>query len=494
MSGHNNQRKKTMKKSLRKHIVSNVNGKTMSKNNSKLKRNATDGGIAVVGLDESTVNGFPNNVNSNKNNSNNSSLPVADLQKIEAVKNEMADELQNDIVIQDSFTQYDDMNTIFRGKRGLIPEDFHIIDEAIAYYIENEQPGSLHNAPAAVKLLKKLYEKGVKSFKEYQALFGNVSNECTMSYFLTGYYKDKGFNLITRLSYTFNKVLPLKSFDEWYDNYRLTAYLDAFNQIMYQNYDNDKVFTIPLSAPKINTNQKLSNPVRVLCFAVGALRAFMLVNRLLECDLTPELKAIYESLSDINTSRVEYLFEHMNSTNKEDQNDALRICDACAKVFPFFSGGAHGCDIFDIPKRSLNVSEIKECMKRYPDHYYGYILNTMTYASGRGQHWVAVMFLNSDVKLICSQGSDFSCFHDGGKFVSSINDLRKEYNTTTIQTDNCNCGLFSTLDILFMLMYHGDIQRTVQHIGVEAKNIVSGASINNFREKLGGVKNIGFTQ
>ena len=118
-----------MKKSLRKHIVSNVNGKTMSKNNSKLKRNATDGGIAVVGLDESVVNDFPNNVNSNRN------LPATDLQKIEAVKNEMADELQNDIVIQDSFTQYDDMNTIFRGKRGLIPEDFHIIDEAIAYYM-----------------------------------------------------------------------------------------------------------------------------------------------------------------------------------------------------------------------------------------------------------------------------------------------------------------------------------------------------------------------
>ena len=165
-----------------------------------------------------------------------------------------------------------------------------------------------------------------------------------------------------------------------------------------------------------------------------------------------------------------------------------QICDECYLHYPFFFGGAHGCDVFDIPKMSLNIEEIKQFLKRYPSAYVGYILNTKTYASKQGEHWVALVFHNGSAKLVCSQQSDFSVFKDDGKLNRALqeNGFGQEYNSTVMQLDECNCGLYSALSLYEMLCNGADISKSVNAIGLNAANLKNGFDIYQFRAKLAG--------
>ena len=46
----------------------------------------------------------------------------------------------------------------------------------------------------------------------------------------------------------------------------------------------------------------------------------------------------------------------------------------------------------------------------FPSWHIQYVLNTATYASRSGIHWVALEFTDKFAKLICSQASNFGCF------------------------------------------------------------------------------------
>ena len=153
------------------------------------------------------------------------------------------------------------------------------------------------------------------------------------------------------------------------------------------------------------------------------------------------------------------------STNKTPKE----ICDLCYKRYPFFYGGSHGCDVFDIPTLSLSLEEIKQFLDRYPSARVGYILNTATYASGNGEHWVALELTKGKARLVCSQQSDFNTFKDGGRLRNELHRLGfgEEWNTREIQKDEHSCGMFSAMSLMKLLQYRGDINKAVDSIGVD---------------------------
>ena len=144
------------------------------------------------------------------------------------------------------------------------------------------------------------------------------------------------------------------------------------------------------------------------------------------------------------------------------------ICDLCYKRYPFFYGGSHGCDVFDMPTLSLSLEEIKQFLDRYPSARVGYILNTATYASGNGEHWVALELTKGKARLVCSQQSDFNTFKDGGRLRNELHRLGfgEEWNTREIQKDEHACGMFSAMSLMKLLQYRGDINKAVDSIGV----------------------------
>lgn len=396
-----------------------------------------------------------------------------------------------DIRVEDTFAKLN-MNSFLRGKHSLTKADYKTLDKAMQYYIERGKSGSITGGSALLSILKSLYDHGIQTLQDLRRVLKVSTDEAAFSILLKAFYADGGFNLIVRAGYTYMRILPMHGATEWLDNYRLTSLLDVLNIVMYAPYDHDEVFTIAQSPPPINQDAKLSDPIRVVVHMVGALRAFMMVNRLLDIRDDNLAEQTYASITDVSMNDVVAMFEqHSHSSELNDK--ALRLCDACAMVFPIYSGGAHGCDIFDLRNRSLSIPEIKMFCARYPNRQVSYIPNTQTYASRHGEHWVALVFRCTtegvyQVRLICSQGSDFSCFKDGGKIVQAISGMDAQYNRKVIQHDGCNCGLFSTLAVLALAAYDNDIDRAIAFIGDRANNIVNGKDINTFREKLTGVK------
>ena len=154
-------------------------------------------------------------------------------------------------------------------------------------------------------------------------------------------------------------------------------------------------------------------------------------------------------------------------------NDYERMCDACYEKYYCCYGGSHGCDVFDIKSMSLSIEEITHALDRYPSWHIMYVLNTATYASHQGIHWVMLELEKSYAKLICSQGSDFHCFRDNSKLYNSLINLnyRCLHNSTTIQHDGHSCGVFSSTCMLVMTLNNFDIKLTVQNIGKNGENL-----------------------
>jgi hypothetical protein len=110
---------------------------------------------------------------------------------------------------------------------------------------------------------------------------------------------------------------------------------------------------------------------------------------------------------------------------------------------------------------------------------------------------VALIFTKNNATLICSQGSDFSCFHDNGKLRADIEryGYGMNYNPKTIQKDGYNCGLFSIMAIImFLNEYNSDksiddiITSVIKKIGVNGSKINHAKTIQDLREGLIGTK------
>ena len=119
----------------------------------------------------------------------------------------------------------------------------------------------------------------------------------------------------------------------------------------------------------------------------------------------------------------------------------------------------------------------------------GLVLNLDKYSSG-GSHWVCFQLTHYQAKLLCSAGSSFTSFHDGGELANQLQNLRWStiFSPQIIQHDNSQCGVFSVLSNIALLLYP-DIKEAVNFIGQNAESIQAGADITDIRAKMFGVKN-----
>lgn len=326
--------------------------------------------------------------------------------------------------------------------------------------------GNSNTQREIIEYIRKIMNCKDITFETLKQKFHATSNECLFAYFVRAYLSSPK-DMVLGWMYTVGRVLPMKRRDEWFDNFRLNAYGTCFNLIMWNEYNSEDSYSVDYDPKPINTAQQI-NYSRFNDLLVGSFRTFLMEQHLLP-------------------------FEYKENKVSESYN-GLNLSDLSYKYFPFYFGGAHGCDVFDIPSKSLTVSEIKNVLLRYPSALIGYILNTSTYRSGKGEHWVAVVFSNHNklkCDLICSQQSTFDVFRDGGKLKSSLISLgfTLEHNPDETQRNNFSCGDLSALSLLKMIEYR-DIKQTVANIGINAENfgneIGRKTNIYKIREKIVG--------
>lgn len=310
------------------------------------------------------------------------------------------------------------------------------------------------------------FAKLVKEAKTYDQLKswiqGCYSDECLLMYAVLNFHVKPRSLLMENIA-IHSRVMPLENGkDTWFSNFTLNSYLEQMLTFTYDKYDDNSdpaMYSVPTPNGKlVNKNVKLTNPKRLLFFFGTVYREFL----------------EFKTESDVSDSQ------------------AVEMLDKLNAKYPFSTGLAHGCDVFDIPDKSPNIKDISEYCSRYPYSIVAYILNTKSYASGKGQHWVAVLFRYKTVYLICSEGSDFDCFDTYKKMVDDFdnNGISKENNLKKFQHDPSSCGMYSVLSVLCFLIdsfkhEKPDIKRVVDMVGDGAEEL-NGGGIYSIKKKLCG--------
>lgn len=369
--------------------------------------------------------------------------------------------------IEDTFVKYNTNAMLFGKTITQYAKD--IIFNVIKYYNSKDINGGTDLKRRIIKYLNKVFEDKELNYDKLMQKFNAQTNECLLAYMLIA-YQNENLDLMLRTMYTFGRVLPLDYKTEWFDNYRLNAYGNVLNMVMWKKYDSNDVYTIDEEPKPINKSVQLPFN-KVAKYMVGSLRAFII-----DYELYPNKSGGLQK--QLNGGDIEAIVSPNDyhkikeMTNNGGKNKtAEEICDECYMHYPFYFGGSHGCDVFSLGM-TLTIREIKMFLDRYPSARVGYILNTATYRSGKGEHWVALEFTHGKAKLICSQQSDFSVFHDGGELRRSIHEIcyGEEWNNRLIQIDNHACGCYSAIGLLQLLRF-GQIDKAVDAIGVNMENL-----------------------
>lgn len=439
-----------------------------------------------------------------------------------------------DYRIEDTFVKYN-TRSLLCGKT--FTEYYkRILLEVIRYYSLKEFRGETETERKIIEYVQHVFDtKPDITYDELMKLFHATTNECMLAYILVA-YNNENISIILHCMYTFCRVLPFDSSTEWYDNYRLNNYGHPLNMIMWNDYDSEDTYTISQRFPNdINTSVSLDFN-RIVKRLVGPLRAFiidhdlyptkgnksisvgnvqsngrasMTINMARKISRQKQISrsVYYNSINNKYNRRktklskrgvkggdIEAYTTDTNVTafrpNKKDnlskQLTAEQICDECYRHYPYFFVGAHGCDVFDT-YLSPNIEELTRFFERYPSANVGYILNTATYASGKGEHWVALELSKGKAKLVCSQASDFGGFHDDGRLDQTLQRYMygQEHNMVRFQTDSYSCGIFSALSLYEMLVT-GSIEKAVEKIGTNGESLKAGMDINDIRSLWAG--------
>ena len=328
--------------------------------------------------------------------------------------------------IEDTFVKYN-TNSILFGKT-ITQYAKDIIFNVIKYYNSKDINGNTDLKQRIIKYLNKLFNDKELNYDKLMQKFNAQTNECLLGYMLIA-YQNENLDLMLRTMYTFGRVLPLDYKTEWFDNYRLNAYGNVLNMVMWKKYDSNDVYTIDEEPKPINKSVQLPFN-KVVKYMVGSLRAFIIDYDLYPNKLNTQLNG--GDIEAIVSPNDYHKIKEMVSDGGKNKT-AEEICDECYTHYPFYFGGSHGCDVFSLGM-TLTIKEIKMFLDRYPSARIGYILNTATYRSGKGEHWVALEFTQGRAKLICSQQSDFSVFHDSGVLRRSIHEIcyGEEWNNRLI--------------------------------------------------------------
>ena len=368
-------------------------------------------------------------------------------------------------------------NFVLGGKQ--IDEAAKYACEVVAKYCKKNIQNTVVNPSNDQRKLQKILEQipleQITYDKLVEAYEASASFEHLTAKLLIGFMSSAQTDPVRMLQYVYGRTPPLNSQTDWMDNFRINNIGYPLIMLRWGKFDPDKggvktspgtIYSVHLKEPlPINTSIDLGDKLykRVLEFLVTPFRAILTGSE----NLSPK-----------------------------------EICDRCYEEFAVCYGGAHGWDIFHIDSMSLSIEEIAKVLRRYPSWNIMYVLNTATYASRNGVHWVALDFCNENnilkAKLVCSQGSTFGVFKTcsefpGPKLAEELlkNGFQTPHNQITVQTDGYNCGFYAPLFLWMLLIYDGNITEAVQKgVGINGKNIhgtkTFNGGINGIRKNLVG--------
>ena len=319
--------------------------------------------------------------------------------------------------------------TLLHDHNGMTKDEKEKTFKVLKYLATQKKP-LINNVDifAGADKLRSEFTKCVNESESYDDLKNKIrgcsTDECLMAHAILSFHiEPKSLLMITTSIHTRAKPLN-EGKNAWFDNFTLNSYLYQLSTFVYSDYDNNtdsSIFSITKPKNLINKNYSLSNPQSLLY----------------------NLGNLYRTFINFEIGSKEEIY-------KLNNGEATKKLDELVEKYPYFTYQCHGCDCFDINSKTCTLKDIREFTNRYPNTLVGGILNTETYRSGRGQHWMALLFLNGTAYLFCSQGSNFTSFHDNSNLVKQLNSLgfAELYNPQTIQKDNSNCGLFSVLSNL----------------------------------------------
>lgn len=275
-------------------------------------------------------------------------------------------------------------------------------------------------------------------------------------------FEPQKFSLLYSTFYTLSKIPRMKTTESLFDNFRLTNICDGLNLIVWDDKDKTKTYGVRRKFESINENVELKNYEDICRLYVGALRKFIIENNFYQ------------------TNEIYNLIEP-----KSGNLDYKTICDKCYENYPFYFGGCYTCDFYKFSNISCSISEIVKFSDRYPSAILGYIINTSP-STIPGTHWVSFCLKKSVGYLICSGGHYFTNFLDNGEFKLELikHNISIRFNPVKIQTDNHSCGMFSVLSLYEMICNNCDIEKTINKIGIDGKNIIPGKKITSFTNIL----------
>lgn len=355
-------------------------------------------------------------------------------------------------LVKDDVFDHIQTKTLLRGTEPRKFEKDSVI-KVLKYFAKNNE-----KLPISQLILK--YTQSNNNEENYNNLINSINDCDSMECLLMNaikFYHIKPRSLLMLTTAICSRVMPFNNKTEWFDNFTLNSYLYQLTTIVNKKFDNQDVFSIDFNF-KLNPNISLIHPRKMLEYYGNEFRVFQ---------------------------------EFGKETKDIKDEELTETMDKLMEKYYYSTGGAHGCDCFRIPIGG-SIEEINKLCLRYPNNIFGYILNTATYESGQGQHWVMLIFKNRTVYFICSFGKNISILMDSHYITSELYKygFSIEYNMTPLQQDNYNCGLYSTLATLCFILESSkcdrvNIQNVVSKIGKNGLNI-SDQGINRIREILVG--------
>lgn len=374
------------------------------------------------------------------------------------------------IDIDDSVFDTDEVRLLFRGDNVLHNSDKKIIGAVVRYYLDGPDNNENKKYGTAIRnKMKKVVGNETDGIKIYETLmkeFNCKTNEKLLAYILLGCkpYKD---DLTIKMTHVFGRVQRLKHPNDWLNNFTINAYIDVLTLTVFHEFDSADMWSVSQEKAKRPNESITLDWAKCKKHLVGSFREFLIRENLIpNCDT-------YKVLEELRGKKI---------TSMTDKD----IVDVSQMVFACNSVGSHGCDCFFIVGMTVSIPEIYRFLKRYPSSTIFGVINTQTYRSGNGgEHWVYLGFHNGKANLICSEGSDFSGFHDGGCLRRTIEKyFGTDYSMRKIQHDGFNCSFYSVLSAYAMLTNDNNIKAAVDSIGDNATEIVEGKSIKDIRSRL----------
>ena len=354
------------------------------------------------------------------------------------------------------------MSTLTYGKH-LHTYGKFIIMEVLRYYTKhpnriNDSDKKLNLDHALDDIFQKYTTEIDDAWNDLASAIEVKSPEGIMSYAFSAFKPSDG-ELLYKTFLTFGKIKPLDDANDWFNNFRLNGISNGMNLVVWQDNNKERTYGVRRDPEPLHDDVDLIDASHVVKILVNNLRRFIIENNLYQTNDEYKLvEPVYETMEDI------------------------KVCDECYKHYPFYYGGCHGCDFYRYSTLSLSIDELVQFMKRYPSAIVGYIVNTVTYASGNGKHWMSLTFKNMKANLICSGGKSFNDFEDSGVLneILTRKGIAKDFNHVQIQKDRSTCGMYSVLSNYLMLCYDCNIKATVHKMGEDCSGLIDGKTIMSF--------------